>query len=121
RTAGQFVMGPDSCTAQGDPISARWLAPGRSNPARDLAGGRYTYRIHIPQGFSEDLAVQLFDPDSLNLRQGISDNYVPSSAEWGTGFQPKSCSGGMVDNGDVCLMVTGEQTEDNPVWLRRVD
>lgn len=117
RTAGQFVMGPDSCTAQGDPISARWRDPGVINPFRDFTGGRYTYRIQVPSDFDDALEVQLFDPDSLNAR--VEPTAV---VRFSTGEDPeeRACfaTGGP---GDACMMPADPDVEANPVWLHRVD
>lgn len=115
RTAGQFVMGPESCTAQGDPVSAKWIEPGRFNPLRDFTGGRYTYRIQVPGNFAGDLAVQLFDPDSLNTGMGASAEFERPDWTTGTGTCP---TGG---EGDSCMIITGEDSSSNPVWLHRVD
>lgn len=109
RTAGQYIYGPDSCTTQGDPIASRWSNNGVPNPLWTETGGKYTYRIRIPEDFSADLDVQLFDPDSLNTRFGPTDSAVPG----------ESCS--TSGNGDSCFIPTGEPSNANPVWLHRMD
>lgn len=115
RIAGQFVMGPDSCTAQGDPISATWIAPGQRNPLRHLTGGRYVYRIQIPADFPAPLEVQLFDPDSLNQNAGFEATVTRADGS----AEPRTCPSR--GNGDTCLMITGDDERGNPVWLWRVD
>lgn len=118
RTAGQFVMGPDSCTAQGDPISARWRQDGVANPLRDFTGGRYIYRIQVPDDFSEDLVVQLFDPDPINTRFGNTTSFELSNGATVPSGTEACLSGG---DGDACMISTGEPTSSNPVWLHRAD
>lgn len=118
RTAGQFVMGPDSCTAQGDPISARWRDAGTINPLRDFTGGRYTYRIQVPQDFDDALEVQLFDPDSLNTRLDNSTEVRFSTP--GRMSEEVSCFA-TSGPGDACTMRADDELEANPVWLHRID
>ncbi len=119
RTAGQFIYGPESCTAQGDPISASWSNNGVPNPFRTEAGATYTYRIRVPAGYTEDLVVQLFDPDSVNLRGGNQDPGLVRSD--GAPHTNPSCLSSDYGNGDSCIILTGESTAGNPVWLRRID
>jgi hypothetical protein len=117
RIAGQFIFGPDSCTAQGDPISARWTSAGTINPLRDFTGGRYTYRIQVPEDFGSDpLEIQLFDPDSLNTRFGNTTDVTLTD---GTTVSGRTCASS--GDGDACLIVTGEGSSSNPVWIHRVD
>lgn len=125
RTAGQFVNGPDSCTAQGDPISARWSTAGMVNPLRDLQGARYTYRIQIPDVFvddliedGEDLDIQLFDPDSLNSRPGETVEIVLSGESAPLEPDPTCPSLGA---GDTCMFYIKEHSPRNPAWLHRLD
>lgn len=116
RLAGQYIYGPDSCTAQGDPISARWRESGLPNPLRTETGGAYTYRVRVPAAYSEDLVVQLFDPDSVNLRDGTQHEVFHSD---GTPASTQTCSSSGF--GDSCFIITGEEITANPVWLHRLD
>lgn len=118
RVAGQYVYGPDSCTAQGDPVSASRSDSGVPNPLRTEAGGKYTYRIRVPDSYpgGVELEVQLFDPDALNLRSGNGD--VIELTGGGTRSDMSCSSSG---NGDSCFISTGEDVTANPVWLRRLD
>lgn len=109
RLAGQYIYGPESCSAQGDPVSAKWSASGVPNPLRTETGGTYTYRIRIPPDYGSALEVQLFDPDSLNARLGNTDDAVSGESCLSSG------------NGDSCFILTGEDVNENPVWLRRLD
>jgi hypothetical protein len=121
RTAAQFVTGPQGCTAQGDPVSPLQSTAGTPNEGWSLYEGLYTYRIRVSQAYSQSnqILVELFDPDSYNF-QGNSATVQHTTSHGGL---PESLSCG-TDMGQRCVISTGESVlarNQNPFWYQRVD
>lgn len=121
RKAAHYVYGPDSCTSQGDPVSATKAGVGVANPHYPIMNGVYLYRIRVPADYITDtgqslVEIQLFDPDSINTRHGNSE-----PVSFSTGDPPAVLSCSSLGNGDTCIIETGEPNAMNPIWLRRVD
>lgn len=120
RMGNLFVMGPDGCTGQGDPVSSPYAAQGVANPDYPLTNGIYEYRIRVPADFITDtnqsnVIVQLFDPDTVNTR--LSDSATVEHFDGSTSNLSCNSAG----SGDSCVINTGEPATANPMWLVRVD
>jgi len=71
QTSNQSTLGPDMCTAFGDPYTPNAATGnnGAPNPWWDELEGVYHYRIRVPRAFVENrdtLRVEILDPDSFN-------------------------------------------------------
>jgi Flp pilus assembly protein TadG len=142
RKAAQFIMGPDSCTTHGDPISSNYgTAAGVPNTDLTHFNDSIRYRIRVPvetYTMTNRLRVELFDADSANYNQNVGasviySNYyrqIPDNGDPdGNGVVERSCatdsiSGGA--NGQQCVFRieernTLERFNSNPLWFVRVD
>lgn len=138
RKAAQFIMGPDSCTRNGDPISSEQAASAGTPNADPLHFSEegYLYRIKVPvetYTSTNMLSVQLFDPDSANnyaigsivrysayfaARTGVAEEAAARNCA------TQSISGG--GSGQACVfrvedLTTLERFNQNPLWFVRVD
>ncbi|MDT8305211.1 MAG: Tad domain-containing protein [Anaerolineae bacterium] len=136
RKAAQFIMGPDSCTVQGDPISSKF-GLNASQPNTDPAHFNETirYRIRVPVAtytMTNRLTVQLFDPDSGNYNQtdGAAIDYSQwYSTTYHLAGETKNCGTQSISGGGLgqqCVFriedtTTLERTIQNPLWFVRVD
>lgn len=136
RKAAQFIMGPDSCTAQGDPISSKYGADA-SLPNTDQAhfNESIRYRIRVPIAtytMTSRLTVQLFDPDSGNANTDPGAAVTYSNYYHNRFGQPgvtKSCATDSITGGgygEQCVFriedtSTLERRIQNPLWFVRVD
>jgi hypothetical protein len=128
RTASQFVIGPQGCTEQGDPVSPTKSTPGLPNPEYHLYNGTHHYNIQVTSAYTQSqiLRVELFDADSHNLQTSNSDpNAVHSLSFSGGGTpDPMTASCGSAQPGQQCVINTGESLTavvQNPFWLWRVN
>lgn len=138
RKAAQFIMGPDSCTSHGDPISSEQAASAgtpNTDPLHFSEDG-YLYRIMVPvetYTATNTLRVELFDPDSANNyatggtvhysnyyagRSGISQEAAARNCA------TQSIVGG--GSGQACVFrvedtTTLQRFNQNPLWFVRVD
>ena len=135
RKANLFAFGPDTCTANGDPVAPQ--TSDGSNPNSDwyITEGVHQYRIRVDQRYIDEygpnIRVELFDPEVGNnlVASGIithSQAYVNAG---GDQIRPFTCSDNPV-NGESCVRPTNEiggagglQSEPyyNPFWYVRVD
>ncbi len=124
RKASQFLLGPDGCAEQGDPVSTLKSSATAPNNDYALFGGHYRYRITVTDAYTQSnvLRIELFDPDSYN-NQGDSAP-VSHSISDGRPNETLSCSATTAGMGDTCVIDTGESkyaTSQNPFWFQRVD
>ncbi|HSM58636.1 MAG TPA: Tad domain-containing protein [Candidatus Sulfomarinibacteraceae bacterium] len=125
RQASQFILGPDSCTTYGDPVSPERSTASPHVPNADPAhlDGIYRYRIRITDSYTRTniVRVELFDPDSVNLDNRLSGVDYTNSWDGGGGSGTGDCSG---HAGQPCVIETGENINartQNPYWFVRVD
>lgn len=135
RKANLFAYGPNTCTANGDPVSP--LTTDGSTPNNDwyVTEGVHQYRIRVDQRYMDEyetsqVRIELFDPEVANsaLATGVitqSQAYVQDTGS--PPFGTFTCS---VDTAAACVPSTGEvinssdlQNEPyrNPFWYVRVD
>ncbi len=133
-----MLMGPEICTAWGDPfspITPTWSATSWIDPQDFLGTHTYQFRIRIPSDYPDDkVRVEILDPDSINqaensamvtysqLAQTTDPSTFPSTPE------ERSCSSSQKNN---CFINTQEKdlinggtiTIDhvNPLWFLRLD
>lgn len=138
RKAAQFIMGPDSCTTQGDPISSEH-ATSSSAPNTDplhFSEDDYLYRIMVPvetYTATNMLRVELFDPDSANNYATGSivrySNYYSGTVGYGEEADARNCATQSITGGgwgQACVFrvedtTTLERFNQNPLWFVRVD
>jgi hypothetical protein len=141
RKASQFIMGPDSCTNQGDPISSKY-GTDASLPNTDQAhfNDSIRYRISVPVDtytMTNRLRVELFDPDTANnYNVGAVVTYSnyyrlldPEEDDDDDGRVERSCASQSISGGAAgqqCVFRiedrnTLERFNSNPLWFVRVD
>jgi Flp pilus assembly protein TadG len=141
RKAAQFIMGPDSCTNQGDPISSNY-GTSAAEPNTDTShfNDSIRYRIRVPVAtytMTNRLRVELFDSDSANYNQSVGatvtySNYYrnrPNDDDNGDGMVERSCATDSIAGGGTgqqCVfriedLNTLERFNQNPLWFVRVD
>jgi Flp pilus assembly protein TadG len=126
RKASLFVFGPDSCTQEGDPVSPLYsTAIGDPNESYAIAEGIYRFRFSVPRDYPhEQVRIEIFDPDTVNLVSGIEHTVTHSDIYYSTsGISEDTvyCTGG---DGQSCVEATGENLTSvfhNPFWFVRVD
>ncbi len=133
-----MVLGPQICTAWGDPfspISPTWAATSWLDPLDFTGIYTYQFRIRIPADYPDNVVrVELLDPDSMN--QAENETYIIHShiAQLAnpTLFPPipveKRCTSNQKSS---CAIATGEETlvsngwitvdHINPFWFMRMD
>lgn len=128
-SASQYIFGPDSCSANGDPVSARYGAdPSTPNGNFAVVEDGYQYDIRVPSTYTDThVRVELFDPDSANFNTDPDADVTHSNAyasRTGTASTEDVPCSGTSGPGQICAMPTGEQygaVAENPLWLLRVD
>lgn len=150
RKAHQFIFGPNNCSDQGDPVSARYMAPGVPNPEFMTTRGVYQYRIRVnsDEYFNAhgtyELWVELFDPDSYNHIDSTINMYHTEASQDIDGKPEFTTIGSLPSNalchgsniGRPCILETGPSLGQgeiqaagelrgrpyhNPFWFVRVD
>ena len=104
RTASQFILGPDGCSQQGEPVSTPLSAPRVANNYYPMFDRTYGYQIVVDGNYvaSDILRIELFDPDSFNSRSDSS--VIRHSLSDGRADEELSCSGVTEGEGDVCIL-----------------
>ena len=137
-THNLMVMGPEICTAWGDPfspISPTWAATSWLDPLDFTGIYTYQFRIRIPADYPDDVVrVELLDPDSMNQAENETVIIHSRTAQLSNPilFPPtpveKRCTSNQKSS---CAIATGEETlvsdngitvdHINPLWFMRMD
>lgn len=133
RKANLFTLGPDTCTANGDPVVPHTSDGSNPNDEWYIAEGVHQYRIRVDQRYIDEygpnIRVELFDPEVGNnlTTAGIITHSQAYVQDGGDQIRPFTCSDGGTD---ACVRATGEiggagglqsQPYYNPFWYVRVD
>jgi hypothetical protein len=133
-TSHLSVLGPDTCSALGDPFSP--YAPNWSPPEESaLYNGLYTYTFHIriPGAYPHDIVrVELLDPDSMNIANNNGGSYVAAVSHiqaWiDSGRPPVETLSCIASRQNPCLIDTMEDEQMglpldqvNLWWFIRID
>ncbi|MDX1688773.1 MAG: hypothetical protein R3248_12385 [Candidatus Promineifilaceae bacterium] len=137
RKANVFAYGPDTCTANGDPVAPRWKnGSGDPNSEWYIAEGVHQYRIRVDQRYIDEygpeIRIELFDPGVGNTRVNPDPNEFRFSADYITDFGATTPSLPTCDPNMnlACVQATDEITRSadlqnepyrNPFWYTRVD
>jgi len=134
-----MVLGPQICTAWGDPfspISPTWPATSWLNPLDFTGVYTYQFRIRIPADYPDNVVrVELLDPDSMNQAENETQviysqvaqtldpaNFPanPVQMSCSSGYQKSTCA---IPTGEKSLVDINNITIDhiNPLWFMRMD